>query len=204
MGRGIVIAMQRVEAKSSQKIPSTELGLFMGLSRQECWSGWPFPSPVDHVLSELSTMIRPSWMSLHGMAHSSIELGKAVAHVIRLVSFLWLCLSALWRIKTSGLWKLPDGRDWLRGRLGLVLMGGAMLSISLIQFSGLNTAAILLRGPGCVPSLLFDLRPNYTGGNEDDGHLLQKSPHRHCCTRRPSPCRKPQPAHTSPKTPGHS
>ena len=27
--------------------------LFMGFSRQECWTGLPFPSPVDHVLSEL-------------------------------------------------------------------------------------------------------------------------------------------------------
>ena len=34
-----------------------------------------------------------------------------------------------------GLWKLPDGRDWLWGNLGLVLMGGAMLSTSLIQIS---------------------------------------------------------------------
>ena len=33
----------------------------MGISRQECWSGLPFPSSVDHVLSELSTMICPSW-----------------------------------------------------------------------------------------------------------------------------------------------
>ena len=30
--------------------------LFMGFSRQECWSRLPFPSPVNHVLSELSTM----------------------------------------------------------------------------------------------------------------------------------------------------
>ena len=30
--------------------------LFMGFSRQEYWSGLPFPSPVDHILSELSTM----------------------------------------------------------------------------------------------------------------------------------------------------
>ena len=30
--------------------------LFMGFSRQKYWSGFPFPSPVDHVLSELSTM----------------------------------------------------------------------------------------------------------------------------------------------------
>ena len=27
-----------------------------------------------------------------------------------------------------------------------------------------------------VPSLLFDLRPNYGGGNEDNGNLLQKIP----------------------------
>ena len=42
---------------------------------------------------------------------------------------------------------------------GLVLMGGAMLSKSLIQFS--------VDERGCVPSLLFDLRLNYSGGNED-------------------------------------
>ena len=27
--------------------------LFMGFSRQECWSGLPFPSPMDNILSEL-------------------------------------------------------------------------------------------------------------------------------------------------------
>ena len=42
------------------------------------------------------------------------------------------------------------------GKLGLALMGRAMLSKSLIQFS--------VGGWGCVPSLLFDLRPNYGGG----------------------------------------
>ena len=62
---------------------------FMGFSMQEYWSGLPFPSPVDHVLSELSTMTRPSWVALHGMAHSFIDLDKAVVHVIILVSFLW-------------------------------------------------------------------------------------------------------------------
>ena len=62
------------------------LVLFMGFSRQEYWSGLPFPSPVDHVLSELSTMTSPSWVALHSMAHSFIELDKAVVHVIRLVS----------------------------------------------------------------------------------------------------------------------
>ena len=62
--------------------------LFMGLSRQEYCSGLPFPSPVDHVLSELSTMTHPSWVALHGMAHSFIQLDKIVVHVINLVSFL--------------------------------------------------------------------------------------------------------------------
>ena len=31
-----------------------------------------------------------SWVSIHGMAHSFIELDKTVIHVIGLVSFLWL------------------------------------------------------------------------------------------------------------------
>ena len=62
--------------------------LFMGFSWQEYWSGLPFPSPVDHILSELSTKTHPSWVALHGMAHSFFELDKAVVHVTRLVSFL--------------------------------------------------------------------------------------------------------------------
>ena len=67
--------------------------LFMGFSRQEYWSGLPFPSPVDHVLSELSTMTHPSWVALLCMAHSFIELDKAVVHVISLISFLWMQFS---------------------------------------------------------------------------------------------------------------
>ena len=59
--------------------------------------------------------------------------------------------------------------DWRK--LGLVLMGRAMLSKSLIQFS--------VDGWGCVPSLLFDLRPNYGGGNEDNGTSFNRS---HACT----------------------
>ena len=48
-----------------------------------------------------------------------------------------------------------------------------MLNKSLIQFS--------VDGWGCVPSLLFDLRPNYDGGNEDSG-LPKKVPCKHCHT----------------------
>ena len=44
---------------------------------------------MGHILSELSTMTRPPWVALHGMAHSFTELDKAVVHVSRLVTFLW-------------------------------------------------------------------------------------------------------------------
>ena len=67
--------------------------LSMEFSRQEFWSGLPFPSPVDYILSELSTMTHLSWVALQGMAHSFIELDKAVVHVITLISFLWLWFS---------------------------------------------------------------------------------------------------------------
>ena len=52
-----------------------------------------FASPVDHVLLELSTMTRLSWVALHGMVHSFIELNKAVVYVIRMGSFLCLLFS---------------------------------------------------------------------------------------------------------------
>ena len=67
--------------------------LFMGFSRQGYWSGLPFPSPVGHILSDLSTMTRLSWVVLHDMAHGFIELNKAVVHVISLICFLWLWFS---------------------------------------------------------------------------------------------------------------
>ena len=51
--------------------------LSMGFSRQEYWNGLPFPSPVYHLLSELSTMTHPPCLALHSMAHSFIELDKA-------------------------------------------------------------------------------------------------------------------------------
>ena len=40
--------------------------------------GLLFPPLVDRVLSELSTMTCSSWVALLGMAHSFIELDKAV------------------------------------------------------------------------------------------------------------------------------
>ena len=54
--------------------------LFMGFSRQEYWSGLPFLSPVDHILSDLSTTTRPSWVAPRAWL-SFIELDKAVVLV---------------------------------------------------------------------------------------------------------------------------
>ena len=83
--------------------------LFMGFSRQEYWSGLPFPSPVDHILSECSTMTCPSWVALNSMVLSFIELDKALGHVISLVSFLCLVVcdsvTVLWTVgKGKNIW----------------------------------------------------------------------------------------------------
>ena len=98
------------------------------------------------------------------------------------------CLSALWWRRIRDLWKLPDGRDWLRGKLGLILMDRVMLSKYLIQF--------YVDGKGCFPSLLFDLRPNYGGGHEDNGDL-QNVPCRHCYPQCPRSCSRPPSTHAS-------
>ena len=42
--------------------------LFMGFSRQEYWSGLPFPSLVDHILSDHTTMTHLSSVAPHSMA----------------------------------------------------------------------------------------------------------------------------------------
>ena len=54
--------------------------LFMVFSWQEYWSGLPFSPPVDYILPELFTVTYPSWVALHGMAHSFIELYKSLCH----------------------------------------------------------------------------------------------------------------------------
>ena len=64
-----------------------------------------------------------------------------------------------------------------------------MLSKALIQFS--------VEGQGCVPSLLFDLRPNFGGGNEDNGDLFKKVPCMHFYTQHPQPWCRPPPTHAS-------
>ena len=69
-----------------------------------------------------------------------------------------------------------------------------MLSKSLIQFS--------FDGWGCVPSLLFDLRPDHGGGNEDNGTSLNRS---RACTAAlsdPDPAADNHQLLPQPETPG--
>ena len=71
----------------------------------------------------------------------------------------------------ASLWE----RLW--GKLGLFLIFMAMLVKSLIQYSVVRW--------GCVPFLLFDLRPNYAGDSEDNDDLFQKVLHMLCCIQCP-------------------
>ena len=98
-------------------------------------------------------------------------------------------LSALWGIRIRGLWKLPDGRDWFWGKLGLVLTGGIMFNQSLIKFS-LDLGFFVL-------STLFGLRPNYSKSNEDNGDFFQKELCMHCCLQCPWRCSRPLSTHAS-------
>ena len=94
--------------------------LFMGFSRQEYWSGLSFPSPVDHVLSELSTVTRLSCVALHSMAHSFMELDKAVVHVIHWLVFCDCGLHYVYplmdkdkRLMEASWWETDCGGNWV-------------------------------------------------------------------------------------------
>ena len=66
--------------------------LFMGFSRQEYWSGLPFPFQQTTFCHN-----SPPWH----------------------ICLSWPYMAWLWGIRVSSLWKLPDGRDWLWEKLGL-------------------------------------------------------------------------------------
>ena len=51
---------------------------------------------------------------------------------------------------------------------------------------------------------LFDLRPNYDGGNEDNGNLFQKVPCTYCCIQCPQHCSRPPPPTPLSETSGYS
>ena len=95
--------------------------------------------------------------------------------------------------------RLMEASCWERltvEETGLVLMGGAVLSKTLIQFS--------VDGQGCVPSLLFDLRLNYGGGDEANGISFRRSCTRTAALSAPSPSAGRCWPTPPPETPGHS
>ena len=57
--------------------------------------------------------------------------------------YFLILLFALWWMRTRGLCKLPDGRDWLWGKLSLALEGRVMLS----QFSSVTQSCLTLCDP---------------------------------------------------------
>ena len=57
-----------------------------GVLKARILSGLPFPSPMDHILSELSTMTCSSWVAPYGAWLNFTELDKGVVYVIRLAS----------------------------------------------------------------------------------------------------------------------
>ena len=109
------------------------------------WFATPFS--MDHILSDLSTMTRPSWAALHGMAHHLIELAR-----------LW-SMCSVWLVFCScGFYSVCPLTDedkslveasWQEGlavrKPSLTLVGMAMLRKSLLQFSA--------DGWVCIPSL---------------------------------------------------
>ena len=74
---------------------------FMRFSQQVYWGGLPFPPPADHVLSALPTITRPSWVVLHGMAHSFTELHRLLCHDKLVIHKVFLALINLWQTKWS-------------------------------------------------------------------------------------------------------
>ena len=108
---------------------------FMGFTRPEYWSGLLFLLQWT-VFCQNS----PSWpIHLEWPCMAWLIASLNYTRLWFLWSF-WLAsvivvfiLSAFWWKRIRSLWKLPDGKDWLWGKLSLALVGRAMLSKSLIQ-----------------------------------------------------------------------
>ena len=130
--------------------------LFMGFSRQEYLSGLPFPSPMDHILSGLSTMTCPSWVAPQAWL-GFIELDKAVI----LVWLDWLVFCE-YGFSVSALW-CPLATPTIL--LGFLLLWAWGISSWLLQQSA-AAAPYLGWGPSDLPFplffLLFHLAASFT------------------------------------------
>ena len=90
--------------------------LFMRFWRQECWSGLPSPSPMDHILSELSTKTHPSWVTLHSMptGHGSPLNFKDIKPVNPKENQAWILIRRT-DADAPVLWP-SDAKSWLIGK----------------------------------------------------------------------------------------
>ena len=123
--------------------PLTTAESFCVPSLSQSWVSQVFPwGDLTHLLVVIPLQVTDHHLLCHDKSlTSSLSVGLK-----------FLLLSAIWWMRTSGLCKLPDGRDWLWGKLGLALVGRAMLSESLIYLSA--------DGWSCAPSLLVIWRGN--------------------------------------------
>ena len=156
--------------------------LFMGFSRQECWSGLSFPSPMDHVLSELSPMTFPSWVALHDIAHSFIEVHKTVIHVIiksrditlptkvRMVKAtvfpVVTCGYESWIIKKTECWRIDAFELWCWRRLLRVPWTARRSNQSVLK--EINTEYSL-------EGLMLKLKLQYFGHLMQTSNILEKT-----------------------------
>ena len=62
---------------------------------------------MDHILSELFTLTCPSWVALHGMAHSFIELQKPLCHDKAVIHKAGFSSSHVW------MWQLDREEGWV-------------------------------------------------------------------------------------------
>ena len=108
---------------------------------------------------------------------------------------MFFSLSSLWWRRIRGLWKPPDVIDWLRGILGLVLMGRAVLSKSWIQFS--------VDRWSCVPSLLFTRGHTVEEVMKIIGTSLKRSQACTATVHTPNASAGHHRPKTSPETPGN-
>ena len=123
--------------------------LFTGFSRREYWNDLPFPSPVDHIVSDLSTMpARLGWP--HRAWLSFIELDKAVV----LVWLDWLVFCEYGFSVSALLQHLPSylGFSYLGHGVSLHSCSSKAQPLFLTLDEGyLLTAAISDLQPGTAP-----------------------------------------------------
>ena len=140
----------------------------------EYWSGLPFPSPVDHILSDLSTMTRPSWVDPHAWLRF-IKLQKAVVRAIRLTSFLWVWFQCVCPL-------MPSRNTYCLTGFLLPWMWG--ISSQLLKQS---TAAAPYLGPGVSPHPLPSWPWMWSSSSRPSCAHAAATPWTWGCSSRPPP-----------------